>query len=377
MKQTLTILLLILFSLNISAQDDKIALLQDLYEKRSYDEIINKHASKAKKYPAKAIYFVALAYYMKSDDENCLKMMNQSIKKDPTDPDAHYIKGMTLNYLKQYEKGIESFKKAIELYDKSGVFFTGLGDSYYNLEKYEKALEAYQQATKKDGPVDRPYTMIPQIYSDLNQKEKALENYYIAKDKISKQSNSYLNILYNIGLYEYQAKNYDKAETSYQELLKIVPDDYHTYAKMIQIHYARKEYSKSEPWKKKLYKAYEDSKLKGNLKDMFCFDQFDWKDKHIQVFERFAEPEGQLYYKHVFYVMNEKGQIESSIQTENSVVSVELGGPKYLIGMNKGDSHYTFSIGYEEDFKYDDLKKTVIEILEGKLKPGASSNYGK
>jgi hypothetical protein len=42
--------------------------------------------------------------------------------------------------------------------------------------------------------------------------------------------------------------------------------------------------------------------------------------------------------------------------------------------MNKGHSHYSFGIGFKKDnFEYDDLKKAVIDILEGKVSPGASS----
>lgn len=377
MKQTITALLLTLLSLTVMAQDDLTTELKGLYDNQKYDEIIDSHAAKAKKYPAKAIYYIGMAYYMKADDNNCVKYMDMSIDKDPSDPDAHYIKGMTYNYLGQFENAIKSFNKAIELNNTSGDYYSGLGDSYLSLDKLDKALEAYQKATEQENAPDRPFSMIPQIYNSLNQKDKALEAFYIAKNKISKETDSYINVLYNIGLFELLAKNYEKAEIAFTELVELAPNDYHSYAKLIQIHYARKQYDQAEPFKKKLYDAYSKGLLKGNMKDMFCFDQFNWNDKLIQVFERFAEPEGELYYKHLFYVVNKDGEIEYRIQTENSVISVELGGPKYVLGMEKGATHSTFNVGFNEDFNYDDLKSTVIEILEGKLKPGASSRPGK
>lgn len=359
------------------AQDDQTTELKGLYDNQKYDEIIDIHASKAKKYPAKAIYYIGMAYYMKADDNNCLKHMDMSIEKDPTDPDAYFIKGMTYNYMGQFENAIKFFNKAIELLNTSGDYYSGLGDSYFSIDKFDKALEAYQKATEQENAPDRAYLMIPQIYNSLNQKEKALEAFYIAKGKISKENDSYINVLYNIGLFELLAENYEKAETAFMELVELAPNDYHSYAKLIQIHYARKQYDKAEPLEKKLYEAHGKGLLKDNLKDMFCFDQFKWNDKLIQVFERFAEPEGELYYKHLFYVVNKDGEIEYRIQTENSVISVELGGPKYILGMDKGDTHSTFNVGFNEGFNYEDLKSTVIEILEGKLKPGASSRPGK
>ena len=113
------------------------------------------------------------------------------------------------------------------------------------------------------------------------------------------------------------------------------------------------------------------------MKEQFCFDQFDWKNKYIFAYERFAEKKGKLYYKHIFYVTDkENGKTEFTIQTENSPISVELGGPKYILGMDNNGTHSNFGFGFEENFKYDDLKKEVINILENKIKPAASSRKG-
>ncbi len=182
-------------------------------------------------------------------------------------------------------------------------------------------------------------------------------------------------MLYNIGLLELLNKNYDKAELALKELIELSPTDYHSYSKLIQIYYGKKEYEKSEPYKKKLYEAYNQGILKDNLKDMFCFDQFNWNDKLIQAFERFAIKKGELYYKHLFYVVDENGKIEYRIQTENSPISVEMGGPKYAIGMDKNGTHSTF-VFIEENFKYDDLKSIVIKILNEEINPSASSTKG-
>lgn len=376
MKSIFIILLTTISSLGI-AQDDIVQKLKGLYDSKKYDELIKSHASKTNKYPAKAIYYVAMAYYMKENDKECIKYMDMSIDKDPNDPDTYYIKGMTYNYMGQFDNAIKSFNKAIELHDQSGDYYSGLGDSYFNLEQLDKALESYQKATEKENAPDRPFSMIPQIYNSLNQNDKALEAFYLAKEKISKETDSNINVLYNIGLFESLAENYDKAKAAYEELLILAPNDYHTYAKLIQVYYGLKQYDKAAPYKKKLYDAYDKGLLKDNLKDMFCFNQFKWNDKLIQVFEKFAEPVGKLYYKHIFYVKNADNKIEYTIQTENSVISVELGGPKYILGMDKGDTHSTFTIGFNDDLNYDDLKSAVIEIMEGKLKPGASSRPGK
>lgn len=377
MKKILLTLSICFLSLSNYAQEQIITELKHAYEEEKYDWIISEHSDKASKYPAKAIYYIGMAYYMKTDDSNVLKIMDLSIEKDKTDPDAYFIQGMTLNYMGQFDKAIESFNKAIDLDSGNTNYYSGLGDSYISQQKYKNALSAYITATEKSEPIDRPFTMIPQIYAELNQPEKALEAFYKSKETISKESDLYINALYNIGLYEFLNKDYNKAEYAYKELIELAPNDYQSYAKLIQVYYGEKEYEKAKPVKAKLYEAYEQGKLEGNLKSMFCFDQFEWNGKLILAYERFAVNEGELYYKHIFYVPNEKGETEFTIQTENSPISIELGGPKYVLGMNKDGTHSTFSYGFDENFKYEDLKETVILVLEEKIKAGASSRKGK
>lgn len=372
-KNILVTLILTFSSLTIFAQDKTTEELKILKNNKEYDKIIEQYTSKSNGYSAKSLYIIGLAYYMKEDDNNCLKFMNLSIDKDSKDPAPFYIKASTLNYMQKYEEAIKSFQSAINLKSDDAEFYSGLGDSYYNLEKLDLALEAYKKATEQKDCPDRPYSFVAQIYSDQKNNDKALEAFYIAKSKIDTKSNSYINALFNIGLLESLKGNYDKAEPAFVELLQLDPADYHSYAKLIQIYYHRKEYDKAKLYKDKLYSAHKNGLLKDNLKDMFCYDQFKWNGKLIQAFERYEEGSKDIYNKHLFYVINQDDKIEYRIQTEYSPISVEQGGAKYLLCRTKGDTHSTFNIGFNEDFKYDDLKKNVIDILEEKVKPTATS----
>lgn len=372
-KSILATFILTISSLTIFAQDKVAAELKTLSDNKQFDKIIVQHAPKSKDYSAKSLYYIGLAYYMKEDDNNCVKFMNLSIDKDQKDPAPIYIKGSTLNYMQKYEEAVKCFQSAINLKSDDAEFYSGLGDSYYNLDKLDLALEAYKKAIEQKNCPDRPYSFVAQIYSDQKNNDKALEAFYVAKSKIDKKSNSYINALFNIGLLESLKGNYEKAEPAFVELLQLDPTDYHSYAKLIQIYYHKKEYDKAKPYKDKLYDANKNGLLKDNLKDMFCYDQFKWNNKLIQAYERYEESSKDIYNKHLFYVLNQDDKIEYRIQTEYSPISVEQGGAKYLLCRTKGDTHSTFNIGFNDNFKYDDLKKSVIDILEEKVKPTATS----
>ncbi|MEL1245896.1 hypothetical protein AAEO56_16600 [Flavobacterium sp. DGU11] len=212
--------------------------------------------------------------------------------------------------------------------------------------------------------------MIAQIYSEQKESDKALEAFYAAKLKISKKSASYINALFNIGLLESLKGNFDKAEPAFIELIQLDPTDYHSYAKLIQIYYHRKEYDKAKPYRDKLYDAHKKGELKDNMKDMFCFDQFKWNGYLVQVFERYqnGSNNGDIYNKHLFYVIDNKDDIVLRVQTEYSPISVELGGAEYLLCANKGMTHYNPGIGFKGDMKYDDLKANAIKLFEMYMK---------
>lgn len=369
MNKTLATLALTLLSLAIFAQDSITNELKTLSDNKQYDKIIEQYALKSKDYSARSLYYIGQAYYMKEDDNNCIKFMDLSIGKDAKDAAPHYIKASTLNYMGKYNEAVKSFQAAISLKPDDAVFYSGLGDSYYQLDKRDLALQEYRKATEQKNCPDRPYSMIAQIYSDLKESDKALEAFYAAKSKIAKDSDSYINALFNIGLIESLKGNHDKAEPSFVELIEIDPKDYHSYAKLIQIYYHRKDYEKAKPYKDKLYEAHKKGELKNNLEDMFCFDQFKWNDYLIQVFERYEnENKGEIYNKHLFYVIDKDGKIVFRVQTEFSPISLEMNGPKYMLCANRGTTHLNFGIGFNDGFKYDDLKAAAIKMIEKNVK---------
>jgi len=363
MKKTILALIMGMTCLLLFSQEDLAVNLELLYKSGQYDTIIEQHSSKAEHYSAEAVYYVAMAYYMKEDDVNCMKFMDLAIKKNDKLPEVFYIRGMTLNYMGRFHDAIKSFERAIALNPGDSDVLCGLGDSLYNLKMWDKSLDVYQTAAGLKNVTDRPFYMIPQIYAAKNDPANALKAFYKARERIAKKTTYYSTVLYNIGIYEYLNKDYGAAENAILELIELNPDDYQACEKLIQVYYGEKSYLKAEPYRQKLYKAYNQGVLSEDLKEKFCFDQFTWKDKLVLVYERFEVNPGKLYYKHLFFVLNKESKVEYRIQTENSPYSVEVGGPKYAIGMDRDGTHSLFGF-IEENFKYEDLKSIVISILD-------------
>lgn len=370
MINKIQILILVFFNTLTFGQDKTAEDIKSLYEQGQFDKIIEQYGSKLGDYSAISYYQIGFAYYMKEDDNNSLKFMDLSIKKDPKQIAPYFIKGSTLNFLGRFDEAVNVFNEALKIIPTDPQSLAGLGDSYYSLKKYDLAIDSYKKATGQVNSDDRSYSMIAQIYSELGDNDNALASYYTVKSKVDKNSDSYINALFNIGLFESQKENYKNAESAFLEIIQINPKDYHTYSKLVQTYYRQNQYDKAKIYKSKLYEANKNGELNASLKDMFCFDQFKWKDFNVIAFERFEENEKSksIYYKHIFYVQNDKNKTIFQVQTEFSPVAMELEKTKYMLCASKDGVHYNSGLGFNDNFDYEVLKSHVLKMIEKHLK---------
>lgn len=369
MRTLLFTVLMALLSFTAYAQDEE--RIKSLYDTGQYQAIIDTYSKQTKDCPAESLYYIGVSYFMLDDDSKCIEYMDLYLDKKPDDPAAYYYKAVASNYQGQFEDAIVFFQKSIELDPEKAAPYSGLGDAYYFLGKLEQALESYKKAIEQEKLTDRDFYMIAQIYYDKNEYEKALEAYYTAKSNAPEESEFYQNILFNIGLLEILInEDYEKAESAYLELLNSYPDDYHAYAKLIQIYYHKERFEEANLYRDKLYEFKSQGLLdNSNVADMFCFDQFNWNGKQIMAFERYdSENKGKIYDKHLFYITDGKGNTEFSIQTEFSPISLAMGGPKYILCSWRDGVHINFGIGLDDDFDYRELKDIVIMLLEENYK---------
>lgn len=347
------------------SQEDLLESVKVLYESKQYDEIISEYSANANNYSAKVLYYVGIAYYFKSDFDNFLKIINLSIRKDKSNPDAFFYKASFYNYKRRFSEAIKFNKKAIKLEPNKSKYLDGLADTYFITGKFDQALKIYKLATTKEDATHYPFIKIPEVYLMKNDLNNALKSFYIARDNISKESTIYIDVLYNIAKLELHKKNYAKAEITYKELAKSYPTNFNCY-KLIQAYFGKKEYEKVEPFKQIIYQNQAKDTLNKYKKKWFRYDYFFWKRHRVFAFEKFTLIKGEPYYQHKFYVLNENGKVIITFLTKNSPISFELSGSKYLLTMDNNKTISTFSSAFKKNFDYEELRKNVIRILNKK-----------
>ncbi|MBN2681112.1 MAG: tetratricopeptide repeat protein [Bacteroidales bacterium] len=374
MKYYLIILLLLIFS-STKSQDlnDSIEIL---YNKTEYLEII-KLFDHQEQLNDISYYYIGYSYFMQSEYEKANEYYYKSLKINKDNPLVYYSMAISYHSLELKDSAIFCINNAIELDETVTDYLSYKGDLHYYYGEKDSAIYCLENVTKMRLASPKDWINLADVYADYNIWEKAEDTYKKALDLCADGSDDYFRCLYNMGLVFYNTGKFENARLSFSKIYERLPDNYNVVSKLIQCLYAEKNYKKADDLKKVLYTAREQKKLPSQLENMFCFDQFIWKDKKIMVFEKYDEPEAFLYYKHIFYVMNNEVAINDfdfTIQSEHSA-ALESVKKKYVMGMTKGNMHYTYwSFLFGEKFSYEKMKQAVIDILEEKVNPSSSSS---
>ncbi len=229
-----------------------------------------------------------------ADSLENLKEYEQAINK--------YNQANSLNYDEKVDNKITSIKQIIELNIKNNLLYKGsikTADSLYKSEEYTKSKVEYVRALELMPNDNYSLSKIEQINSKLSSietKEKlysktikeadsclnienynlALTYYYKAKDvkegkdlysdnkifeinkKIQEKENIFKNYkkLLNVGDSLLKVNEHNKAKSSYNEALKIYPDEYYPQTKLKEIELYEKEQARRlDNYKNTLYKA--------------------------------------------------------------------------------------------------------------------------
>lgn len=380
MKHLLTILLSVTV-ISSYAQVDLAEKFRELYEKEKYEDIIVYRPQKDEELTAKAYYYIAMSYYMKEMDEEALKNFDLAINKGPVDADMYFYKGMTLMYQGKYKEAIVLVDKAIQMLPDEPDFYGYKGEALYALDQKDSALHYFLKAIALPECKLRFYQLAAELYMDKKDYKKAIEVFESALSTLDKGSKDSQTFLYNLGLANQVAGNTEAAKDRFEQAILLDTSDYRCIAKLIQCYYSLNQVDKAKPYKQKLYAAHKKNALSGGMEKMFCFDQFIWEGKRVMAFENFVELEehdGPMFVKHHFYVLDDDGEIICRIDSESSV-AVRMNDPKhkYILGMWKGNTHASYwDYIFNDDYNYSELKSEVLKILNGAVKPSASSSYG-
>ncbi|KAF0125496.1 MAG: hypothetical protein FD189_2072 [Elusimicrobia bacterium] len=139
---------------------------------------------------------------------------------------AYHNRGFAYGELKQYDKAIADFDKAIELNPEDvHVDYRNRGVAYRKLKQYDKAIADYDKAIELNPKDADTYHNRGFAYDELKQYDKAIADY----NKAIELNPEYADAYFNRGFAYDELKQYDKAIADYDKAIKLNPEYAYAY----------------------------------------------------------------------------------------------------------------------------------------------------
>jgi len=135
--------------------------------------------------------------FLKHDYTGSLDQFRAYLSKHPMDHFVWYLLGETQLRTGNYDGAVISFRKAINLYSKRGLYYKGVGLSFYYQQKYSKAANAFKEAIQygKNDPLCFTLLGICNMYLKRNE-----ESEHMFKQAMKKNPNNPLALYFSAQL---------------------------------------------------------------------------------------------------------------------------------------------------------------------------------
>ncbi|NVO03430.1 MAG: tetratricopeptide repeat protein [Bacteroidetes bacterium] len=158
-------------------------------------------------------YLATVDKYMKEYDK-AIKNYQKAISLAPKWSYPYNNLGILYFDKKDYDKAIDNYNKAIVLNPDDEILYSNLGNAYYMKKDYPKAIENFNKAIKTKPNFAYAYNNLCNVYLELNDIEKAELNANKALEINPKYAFAYNNLgnVYNLKKeYDKSIENYNKA----------------------------------------------------------------------------------------------------------------------------------------------------------------------
>jgi tetratricopeptide (TPR) repeat protein len=199
---------------------------------------------------AKQYYFEGVILRLEGEKNKDQTLFQKALEREQLalkyDSTAAYIYnelGLIYGNLKEKEKEMEMYEKAIEITPKWVLPYNNLSNVYHKSGEYEKAIEFGKKAIEVNPDFASAYHNLAWAYK-ANEDYDKTETYFLKAIEID---SGFVEAIVDLGnLYEYHFKDYLKAEKVYRNAIVINPDYFNSYMDIGWLFYRLKRYDEAE-----------------------------------------------------------------------------------------------------------------------------------
>lgn len=295
------------------------------------------------------------------DFDKSIEILNENLAE------AIASKGVCYSRNNQIEKGIDEFKKALDICPNYSLIRYNLGYSYFVLRQFEKSIPELEIAYNLKPEDKKIKRVLAESYYRLGFKYYDSGNFELSIPLFNKayEIEPEENHLINIAICYIQTKNIQKAIEILEAIIEKNPHSFLAYFNLGTAYSRNKEYKKSiqciltalkiEPKHKGLY-----YNLAINYRDLSEFE------KSIESFEKEIElfPESQDAYKELGLLYASINQFEKAISVFKRAINCKYNNP---------DFYYNMGVIYSELKQYNNSISSFKKAI--KFKPKDAKYY--
>jgi len=185
-----------------------IRLFSFFISKRDFKKVIDICNEALKVEPDFVVFYTrGYAYAELKEFERAIEDFSKAIELDPNDAEAYYNRGLAYAKLGKYEQAIKDYDKAIELNPALADAYYNRGVAYVKLNKHEQAIEDFSKAIELNPALAEAYYNRGLTYAKLNQYEQAIKDY----DKAIELNPTLAEAYANIGIAYLKIRRYEEA----------------------------------------------------------------------------------------------------------------------------------------------------------------------
>ena len=212
------------------------------------------------KYVADAYFNRGFVYYNLKQWQKALADYNKAIELNPDLADAYFNRGVVYHNLKQWQKALADYDKAIELNPDLADAYYNRGVTYDNLKQWQKAIADYNQAIELDPNYTDAYYNRGYVYHNLKQWQKAIADYNKAIELNPNLADTYVSRGYAYA----DLKKWQKALADYNKAIELNPNLADAYFNRGVVYHNLKQ------WQKALADYDKAIELNPNLAEAYC-----------------------------------------------------------------------------------------------------------
>lgn len=358
--------------------------VSELYNRRDFGELV-KYDKKTEMLTGEELYMVGYAFFQMENDVRAIELYDLAIAKGHNTGAVHFYKGVSLKYLKKYKEAMDEIDIALSMEPANQEFMNEKAMIYQSEGKTDKALEVFEVAKTLPNTYPVTYYWCARLYHEKGEFDKALAGYYQAVKMLPAETRYHVDALRSIGQLEYShTKNYTLSAKAYAAAIELDRNNYKLYYKIMISYNAAKEYKRADTIFHLVKMAYEKGELPKEDMEIKSIGiaQFEWNGQVAVIRRSLVDPKEMLDISYKVFLLNKEGDKVVRRFVIEKTIQLEKDGEKHLLcEEGKGDKegvHFTYPYGWKVDeIPLDDLEHAVVLILDGKMKPSASSSFGR